>query len=148
MKERGNDLQKINNVIFISGLRYYADSSLRTSFSDEISSGASLYAKDGPDGVITLEETRTVEEKIEYEETFPKEPPKEVPPEENQTLQLEFLEKLDIKVRFSCDPLYFLCGFECTFEHPYFAVLMFLGSVISYGHDCTSIHLYELESWI
>ncbi|KAL3527514.1 hypothetical protein ACH5RR_012170 [Cinchona calisaya] len=86
-----------------SGLQYYTNSSLRSSFSDEIPSGASPYAKDGPDGVIILEETRLVENN-EYGENFLNEAPKADSPEENQLLQFEFLEKLDIK--FDSDDTY------------------------------------------
>ncbi|XP_027079476.1 uncharacterized protein [Coffea arabica] len=103
-----------------SGLRYCTNLSLRSSLSDEISTGASKYTKDGPDGVVTLEESRSVEKNVygekfpneapkedspeekqvqafEYGEKFPNEEPKEDSPEENQVLAFEFLEKLNIK---------------------------------------------------
>ncbi|KAL3524880.1 hypothetical protein ACH5RR_013252 [Cinchona calisaya] len=79
-----------------SGLRFYTNLSLRSSFSDETSSGASPYSKDGPDRVITLEETRPVD-KNEDGEKFPKEVLKEDSSGEDQVQQFEFLEKLDIK---------------------------------------------------
>lgn len=64
--------------------------------SEETSSGTTLYGKDQPDGVITMEDTRPVEK--EYAEDVQNKAPEETSSEENQAFEL--FEKLDLKVCF------------------------------------------------
>ncbi|CAI9111122.1 OLC1v1011264C1 [Oldenlandia corymbosa var. corymbosa] len=94
----------IRTCVCNSGLRDYPGLSLKVSPSDETS--VSSYAKDGPDGVITIEEPKPVEkpvEKEEYEDKVSNAAPEETPSEENPdevniTQVFEsFLEKLDLE---------------------------------------------------
>lgn len=82
-----------------SGFRDCRNLCLKVSYSDE--SSVSQYAKDGPDGVITFEDTRPVE-KEEYREKVSNAAPEEENGSEENLLKLfeSYLGKLDIKVCF------------------------------------------------
>ncbi|KAI5669782.1 hypothetical protein M9H77_19635 [Catharanthus roseus] len=77
-----------------SGTRYFTNLTLKSSMSEETSSGTTLYGKDQPDGVITMEDTRPVEK--EYAEDVQNKAPEETSSEENQAFEL--FEKLDLKI--------------------------------------------------
>ncbi|KAA8530773.1 hypothetical protein F0562_005459 [Nyssa sinensis] len=78
------------------GLLYYTNSALRSTTSEETSSGASKYVGEEPDNVITVENGQSFE-KNSYGE-MQKELPKEDSPVDEQSQIFDFLDKLDIKL--------------------------------------------------
>lgn len=86
------------------GLQYYTNSSLKSTTSEETSSGASLYAKEETGGVITVEDVQNVEknesdvQNVEKNESEGTEGAKEESSVDDQIQPFEFLDKLNIEV--------------------------------------------------
>ncbi|GFS35066.1 hypothetical protein Acr_00g0037620 [Actinidia rufa] len=79
-----------------SGLLYYTNSSLRSTTSEETSSGPTLYVEEEPE-IVTVEDVQPVA-KNSYAEIVQKDEGKEDSTVDGQAQAFEFLENLDIKL--------------------------------------------------
>lgn len=83
------------------GLQYYTNSSLKSSTSEETSSGASLYSNEETDGVITVEDVQKNESDVqnfEKNESDGTGGTKEESSVDDQIQPFEFLDKLNIEL--------------------------------------------------